>query len=205
VAHTDRCLDKYGDNYRGVGWTKSEANAETRHRVMLEMIQDSAKKVSLLDFGCGAAHFYEYIQRQGLSERIEYSGLDISPKFLDLSRSKFPSLTFYDDDVLAGADSLPNFDYIVMNGVFTFKGALSHQQMLDYWKTLTKVVFEKAKVAIAFNVTSPEVDWERDDLFHLSFADLTSFVAQLSRRFTIRHDYGLFEYATYVYRESRQA
>jgi SAM-dependent methyltransferase len=200
VAHASRCFDEYGDDYRGVGWTKSQADVETRYRVMLDVIQGSPEKVSLLDFGCGAAHLYEYMQRQGLSERIEYSGLDVTPKFLDHCRSKFSDLTFYENDVLSDSESLPSFDYIVMNGVVTYKGELSHAEMLDYWRTLIGLVFERAKVAIAFNVTSTEVDWERDDLFHLPFADLISFVTQLSRRFVIRHDYGLYEYTTYVYR-----
>jgi SAM-dependent methyltransferase len=200
VAYAERCLEEYGDNYQGVGWTKSADNADTRYRIMLEMILDSPEPVSLLDFGCGAGHLYEYIQRQGMGDRIAYSGLDVSPKFLDLSRSKFPDLTFYEADLLAGETDLPTFDYVVINGVFTYRGELSQEQMLSYWKSLTEVAFEKAAVGLAFNVISPEVDWERDDLFHLPFSDLTAFVSGLSRRFVIRHDYGLYEYTTYVYR-----
>jgi SAM-dependent methyltransferase len=183
-----------------VGWTKTADNADTRHRVMLEMIQGSPERVSILDFGCGAAHFYEYIQRHGTGDRIAYSGLDVSPKFLDLSRSKFPDLTFYEADLLSGATDLPSFDYVVMNGVFTYKGELSHEQMFRYWRSLTKLAFEKAEIGLAFNVMSTEVDWEREDLFHLPLSDLASFVSGLSRRFVVRHDYGLYEYTTYVYR-----
>jgi SAM-dependent methyltransferase len=201
VAFYERCLDRYGDEYRGVGWTKSAENADTRYRIMLEMIQDSPGRVSLLDFGCGAAHLYEYIQRSGLDDKIAYSGLDVSPKFLDLSRGKFPDLTFYEADLLAGETDFPTFDYVVMNGVFTMKDELSYRQMLDYWRALTELAFEKADVGLAFNVTSTEVDWERDDLFHLTFADLIAFVGGLSRRFLVRHDYGLYEYTTYVYRD----
>jgi hypothetical protein len=48
---------------------------------------------------------------------------------------------------------------------------------------------------------SKQVDWERDDLFHLPLDVMSSFVsANLSRRFVVRHDYPLFEYTTYVYR-----
>jgi SAM-dependent methyltransferase len=201
VAYAERCLDEYGDEYRGVGWTKSPAHADTRHRVMLEMIQGSPEGVSLLDFGCGAAHFYEYIQRVGLGDRIEYSGLDVSPKFLELSRSKFPDITFYEADLLAGDTDLPSFDYVVMNGIFTLKAEMSYEQMLGYWRNLTELAFEKAKIGLAFNAMSTEVDWERDDLFHLKFSDATSFAGELSRRFTIRHDYGLYDYTTYVYRD----
>jgi SAM-dependent methyltransferase len=201
VAYYERCLEKYGDEFRGVGWTKSAENADTRFRIMLEMIQDSPGRVSLLDFGCGAAHLYEYIQRVGLGDKIAYSGLDVSHKFLDLSRKKYPDVTFYEADLLAGEMDFPSFDYVVMNGVFTMKGEMSYEQMLGYWEALTGLAFEKANIGLAFNVTSTEVDWERDDLFHLAFADLISFVGGLSRRFLVRHDYGLYEYTTYVYRD----
>lgn len=202
VAHTERCLEEYGDEYRGVGWTKSADNADIRYQVMIDLIKDPADRVSLLDLGSGAAHLYEYIQRSGWDERIDYTGLDISPRFLQLSRSKFPDLTFYEADLLtADSDTVPIFDYVVVNGVFTYKGELSYDEMLRYWRDLTTMAFAKARVGLAFNVMSPEVDWTREDLFHLSFSDLTAFVGGLSRRFVIRHDYGLYEYTTYVYRE----
>ena len=46
-----------------------------------------------LDFGCGLWHLYEYISRESLAS-IGYSGLDISPRFLELSRQKFPEVTY---------------------------------------------------------------------------------------------------------------
>ena len=110
--------------------------------------------------------------------RLRTAASTISPKFLDLSREKFPDLTFYQADLLAGEADLPSFDYVVMNGVFTMKDEMSYGQMLDYWRTLTELAFEKADVGLAFNVMSTEVDWERDDLFHLTFADLIAFVAR---------------------------
>src|SRR5439155_23075753 len=97
--------------------------------------------------------------------------------------------------------TIPNFYYIVMTGVFTEKCELSFDEMFSYFKRLTAKVFEHAEVGIAFNVMSKQVDWERDDLFHLPFDMLASFLSQkLSRNFVIRHDYRLYEYTTYVYR-----
>ena len=46
---------------------------------------------------------------------------------------------------------------------------------------------------------SKQVDWERDDLFHLPCDPLLAFLeSELSRHCVVRHDYGLFEYTTYV-------
>ena len=65
-------------------------------------------------------------------------------------------------DVLKEPHKLANFDYIVMNGVFTEKQNLSFDQMFTYFKDLLSVIFQKPIVA-AFNVMSSHVDWERED------------------------------------------
>ena len=93
------------------------------------------------------------------------------------------------------------FDYIILNGVFTQKRDLTFDEMLVYFKSLIKIVFSKTRIGIAFNVMSKQVDWERDDLFHLPMDTLASFLTKdISRNFVIRNDYGLYEYTTYVYK-----
>ena len=199
VSHYESCLEKYGDTHLGVDWPKSE-DADTRHRIMLEVIQpDASGQAKLLDFGCGTSFLYEYILRNNIPG-IEYSGLDLSPKFIQLSRAKFPMNKYYYADILDEGTDIPNFDYIVMNGVFTEKRQLSFDEMFSYFKRAVTKVFNKANVAIAFNVMSKQVAWERDDLFHLPFDSLANFLtSELTRDFVIRNDYGLYEYTTYVY------
>lgn len=169
---------------------------------MLELIDgDGDAPVSLLDVGCGLAHLHAYMQRQPPRRPIAYSGLDLSRRMLAIAREKFPKVRFYELDLLAGRGGLPQFDYVVMNGVFTYKADLTYEEMLSYWQALLPRAFELAERGLAFNVMSTAVEWERDDLFHLPFDVLTRFVVDnLSRRFVIRHDYPLFEYTTYVYR-----
>jgi len=169
---------------------------------MLQIVsQDAPAPVTLLDFGCGAGHLYEHIRNRGLDKFIYYSGLDLSEKFVALCRSKHPGIRFYCLDILKTGAELPEFDYVVMNGVFTQKLTLSHAEMFTYFQELLKCVFAKARLGVAFNVMSKQVDWEREDLFHLSFDPLASFLTQcVSRHFVIRHDYRLYEYAVYVYR-----
>ena len=168
---------------------------------MLEVIRPSAPyPIKLLDFGCGASHLYEYVLRQKL-DHIEYSGLDLSEKSIRLSRSKFPNIDYYCLDILEDGGRVPDFDYIVMNGVFTEKRDLSFDEMLAYFKRVVSRVFSKARIGLAFNVMSSHVDWERDDLFHLPLDTLAAFlVEELSRHFVIRNDYGLYECTTYIYR-----
>jgi hypothetical protein len=136
-------------------------------------------------------------------DHIHYSGLDLSQKFLNLSRTKFPEVDYHYLDVLSDPNALPRFDYIILNGVFNSKCKLSFEWMFDYWQQLISAVFDRARVGIAFNVMSKQVDWERDDLFHLPFDMMATYLSKrISRNFVIRHDYGLWEYTTYVYREN---
>jgi SAM-dependent methyltransferase len=201
IAHYESCLERFGDSHLGVDWPKQE-DAQTRYRVMLEVVrpEDQTRTVRLLDFGCGASHLYEHMRARGL-HNISYAGLDLSEKFVELSRSKFPENQYYCVNLLDGAAVIPAFDYVVMNGVFTEKRELGFDEMFVYFKRLVKEVFKSAEIGLAFNVMSQHVDWQRDDLFHLSFDLLAAFLkTELSENFIFRNDYGLHEYTTYVYR-----
>lgn len=205
VAQCEAYLAANGDNHKGVGWP-NYADSQARYRVMLEGLLaavPAGQPVRLLDFGCGAAHFHEFLRAQNLPH-IHYTGLDLSDEFLAVSRAKFPDTTFYQLDVLAQPDALPTFDYIVLNGIFTQKCTVDFEQMWAYCQTLLTTLWPKATYGLAFNTATKQVDWERADLFHLPMDTAAAFLArQLTRHFTFRHDYGLYEYTTYLYKEPR--
>lgn len=199
VSHYEACLEKHGDSHLGVDWPNKE-DAETRYNLMLGVIRNTTEDVRLLDFGCGASHLYDHILRRNLNA-IRYSGLDVSEKFIALSRRKYPSNDYYCLDILDDPSGLPEFDYIVMNGVFTEKRGLAFGAMFEFLRDCVSAAYGKARAGLAFNVMSKQVDWERPDLFYLSFDVLAEFLAKkVSRHFVIRNDYGLYEYTVYVYR-----
>lgn len=197
--HYESCLDRHGDSHLGVDWPNAE-DAETRYRVMLDIARDSdGPRVSLLDIGCGAGHLLEYIRTAG--RPFDYRGLDISEKFVDLCRNKFPDVTFHHADLLQDTRGIDPADYLILNGVFTEKLSLSHDDMLEFVQSILTMAWPLATKGLAFNVMSTQVDWQRDDLFHLPFDALADFLTQtLTRRFTFRQDYGLYEYTVYLYR-----
>jgi hypothetical protein len=81
VAAWEECLKRHRDSAPGVGWPRNDA--DLRYRVMPDLLR-SVSDVTLLDFGCGASHFYELIQRRGLNG-IRYSGIDVSLLFLEFT------------------------------------------------------------------------------------------------------------------------
>lgn len=199
VKHYENCLEIYGDSHKGVDWP-NEQDALIRYQVMLDVIKDN--DTSLLDFGCGAAHLYQYILDRRYN--IQYYGLDMSQTFIELCKTKYPNGCFICADILKeSADKIPQVDYMIMNGVFTEKLKLSFDEMEKYFQDMLCCLFKKANKGIAFNVMSKAVDWERDDLFHMPTERLIDFlVKNLSRNFIIRNDYGLYEYTVYVYKNS---
>lgn len=200
VKHYESCYQKHGDNCLGVGWN-NQNDLSKRFEVMLGVIKgDSSNKIKLLDLGCGTAMLYEYIQDKK-NNNIIYSGLDLSAKYIEVSRRKFPRNKFYLLDILEDDKALPQFDYIVMNGVFTQKRDLTFDQMFEYMKNMVLTAFRKIDKGIAFNVMSQKVDWENDGNFYLSFDKLGDFLREeVSADFIFRTDYGLYEYTTYVYK-----
>jgi SAM-dependent methyltransferase len=202
VAHYEACLAKHGDTHLGVDWPNPE-DARKRYRVMLDLIPRRADggRPRLLDFGCGASHLYDYMLAEGRDD-VAYIGLDLSPEFVDLSRSKFPGNDYVCGDVLADESLLPSYDFAVMNGVFTEKRDMSFEDMFAYFERLATLLFERAGAGIAFNLMSKQVDWEREDLFHVPFDMLAAFLTKkLTRNYVIRNDYGLYEYTVYVFKE----
>ncbi len=191
---------EHGDSADGVGWT--DADAPLRYRTMLEAIRPGTARPSVLDFGCGAAHLLDHLQAHAPGS-VDYHGIDVSEDAIALCRRKHPDASFECLDVLTAADDAwPAYDYILMNGIFTWKGPLTDEQMWDYLRDLLRRVFAHARVGVAFNVMSTQVDWRRDDLFHAALDPLVSFLSrEVSRHVVVRADYGLYEYTVYVYRE----
>jgi SAM-dependent methyltransferase len=201
VDHYEKCFEEHGDSHLGVDWP-NEKDVLTRYRVMLELVSKDNKQKTLLDFGCGLSHFYDFIKKQN-QKTIVYSGLDLSKKMIAASKIKYPHNKYYILDILKD-NSLPVFDYIIMNGVFTEKLDLSYNEMFAFFKKMVKKIFSKVNIGLAFNTMSKHVDWERDDLFHLSFDELASFLTnEVSKDFIIRNDYGLYEYTTFVYNNQK--
>ena len=77
--------------------------------------------------------------------------------------------------------------------------------MTELAQSLIAAAFRAARIGIAFNVMSAHVDRERADLFHWPFDALAAFLKRdVSRHYSFRADYGLYEYTCFVRRAPRR-
>ena len=169
-----------------------------------ELIKNNLK-IKILDFGCGCCHLYQYIKNNipNYKDFIEYNGLDISLKFCQFSKQKFPDINIFNLDVINDESkftSLPQFDYIILNGVFTEKRNLSFNQMENFLHTILNKIKTKANKGIVFNLMTPFVDWKDDKLFYYSYDKMGTFLKQnISKNFIFDQSYNLWEYSIYIY------
>jgi cyclopropane fatty-acyl-phospholipid synthase-like methyltransferase len=198
-----QCLIEHGDSNLGVNWP-NKSDVDVRHEVMLNILQknETTTSMSLLDFGCGLGHFYEYIKNNNFIPLVSYTGIDINNEHIEMARKKHPNLNWIATDIHTDNTQIyEKYDYIICNGVFTVKHTLSHEQMWEFMTSTLEKLWTKTNKGIAFNVMSKLVDWERDDLFHVSMDELGLFLKNnLSRNFIIRNDYKLYEYTVYIYK-----
>ena len=199
IAYYEACLAQHGHGPKAVNW-KSEGDARVRYDIMLGMIGDKTAPASLLDFGCGLAGLKSHMDQLGLA-KLRYTGLEISKKFATQARRLHRNVDIICCDVLRPCVTLTNFDYIIMNGIFTRRHDLSNAEMQAYMQSLLITLFKYCNIGLAFNVMSRAVDWENEALFHPDPGLLLSFVGQqLTPHFALRNEYGLHESALYLYR-----
>lgn len=201
LAQYEACFLEHGRTPLGVNWPNA-VDLDRRFDVMLGVLRPEPHRPSLLDLGCGPGLLLDHLEVIGRREAIDYSGIELSELMLQAARRQWPGYDFRRRDIVREPLAARSFDYVILNGVLTWRPSVPRAEMVDYALDLLAAAFEAARVGIAFNVMSKLVDWERDDLFHWGFDEMaTAVAARLSRHLTIRADYGLYEYTVYVYRE----
>mgnify|MGYP001139586065 FL=1 len=121
-----------------VGWLDGSENALTRNEKLYEAgILDED---SILDVGCGVAHFYEFLNNQGWKGK--YLGIDPNKEAIEL----------IDEDINAMCgtiEDLPDFmkyDWVIASGVFN----VGLQESLAFW-TIHNMIC-RAKKGVVFNM-----------------------------------------------------
>ena len=204
VGHYEKVLKQFGPTPRGADWP-NDADLAVRFGVMLEILDDAGERPALLDLGCGAGLLLDYLAASGGIDRVRYQGIDLSRVMTDLAKTRWPTHEFSCRDIVAAALPDQSVDVVIMNGVLNERVSLSTDAMIQHAQALIAAAFRAARVGIAFNVMNAHVDWQRDDLFHWPFDALAAFLKRdVSPNYTLRADYGLYEYTCFVRRHPRR-
>ena len=97
------------DQLECVGWLDGSANSLIRNNKLYEIgIQEND---SVLDVGCGVAHFYNFLLDQGWSG--EYLGVDPNKAAIDMVEESINTMCGTIDDV---GDT--QYDWVIASGIF---------------------------------------------------------------------------------------
>lgn len=195
VSHYEARLREHGPTARGMDW-KDEESQRLRFSILCEVAELSER--SIYEVGTGAAHLCTYLQQE--HSTAVYSGCDLSPEMVEAARRLHPGAEIEVRDILLERPA-DRYDFVVCSGVFHVKLEAPDSQWRDYTFDVIRRMYAMCKVAIAFNLMTDRVDFRADGLFYADPGEILDFCrSELSRYVTLRHDYPLYEFTTYVYR-----
>ncbi len=188
-------MREHGATARGMDW-KDEESQRLRFSVLCGVAELSGR--SVYEVGAGAAHLCTYLQHE--QPTATYAGCDLSSDMVEAARRLHPDADIQVRDVLTDPPSR-RYDFVFCSGVFHVKLAASDREWREYMYEVIRRMYATCDVAIAFNLMTDQVDYRAEGLYYAKPADIFEFCrSELSRYVTLRHDYPLNEFTTYVYR-----
>lgn len=151
---------------------------------------------SILDIGCGFGDFYQYLKDNNI--KVDYTGIDICPVFIDVCRKRFPEAHFEVIDIQKD-NITKSFDYVISSQ--TFNNKLKYENNEIIIRDVIKKSYEICNIAVAIDMLSNYVDFKEKHLYYYSPEEIFRFCKTLTKRVLLRHDYPLFEFLICLYKD----
>jgi len=187
-------LSQHGVSSKAVGWKDQESQL-LRFEKLAEVIPGNTDSYTVVDWGCGYAAMYDFLQEKKLGCK-KYYGYDISADMLHKARELHP-----DDglELIQSADVTTNADYTFVSGTFNVRFSASDEAWSANIKEVLQKLAEKTTRGLAFNLLTTYVDWKQENLFYADPMEFFDFCKKnLSRKVTLIHDYPLYEWTMLV-------
>lgn len=188
-------FSKYGNSEKSVFWPKGRQ--KERFDALTRSI--SKRNFSVLDFGCGLGHLFQYLNENYRGEFI-YHGVDIVDSFINHNILTYPNTNFQLIEDYTEINQ--SFDHILISGVFNmsyFEDLEEHKDMV--YKILAGL-FNKTKVYLSVNFMSDQVDYTQEGAYHQNIVELLKFVSgTLSKRYILDCSYMPYEFTITVFKD----
>lgn len=188
-------LNQHGYSPQTLGWGQ-----HGRHEVRFEVLTEQALKAprsSVLDYGCGFADLYDFLQERGW--RGKYTGVDIVPDLLTIARRRRPELDLRELDITDDDVQLGNFDFVISSGVFNAKLKIGDNR--EYISRSLRTLHGAARTALSVDFLSTYVDFQKPGAWHTDPEWALSQAKLLSRRISLRQDYMPYEFAITIFKD----
>ncbi len=181
-------FNQHGVSMKTVKWGSNHSQ-QSRFGVLAEIADLSGK--SILDVGCGFADLYDYLKTR--YQGMAYTGLELVADMAAQAQKRQP-----DCEILIGdIDSLEpdrKWDYVMLSGVLNIS-------CYDYASAehLVRRMFSHALQGVAINFLSRYSTGSLSlESAYYDPADFVNLAAQLTRRFTLQHNYRDNDFTLYL-------
>lgn len=192
VRRYTRRFEEFGVDVRALA-----SGTDERHRLQhaVHASVGNLDGTTLLDVGCGLAHYYTYLRERGIG--VNYIGYDIVPAFLESNRERYPEAEFVLRD--AAAEGFAHeADYVVMCEVFNNR--YEHASNVEVVQKVVREAFAVARKAVSIDLLSTYVDYQVPNAYYYSPEELFAFAKTLTPLVALRHDYLPFHFTLMLYK-----
>ncbi len=193
-AYYSEKLSEFGPSSKGVDWNGPESQ-QARFDLLIKHLQIQANS-SFLDFGCGYGELFTYLS--GRFNSIDYLGYDIVQTSIDSAKRIHEG---FQSDFVSVLPQVPNWDYVLMSGVFNVKGEVDEAEWDVYVVSKINSLIPRASKGISFNMltTFNDVHLRKS---HLYYADPFELLSKLKINppwtVVLDHSYPMWEYTVTI-------
>lgn len=204
MSHFNEIKNLYRSSYKVHGdspaalLTPKGRNA-TRYSAIDPFLKDVES--TICDYGCGFGYLYQYIKNFPNGLKLDYTGVDMLPEFINQCKEKYKDANFFvvDSDEHVGK----NYDIVFSSGVFNIKTDDNSEISKKYAFERIRYLFEITNDVFICDFLSDFVDFKQSNSQHFSVQEIADFcVKNLGRKFQIRHDLLPYEFTLIVHKNS---
>ncbi len=195
ISHFTHLAERHGVSFRSVDWGSKESQ-ELRFSIFAQAGNLNGR--TILDVGCGMGDFYNWLNQTGI--KADYTGVDITPKMIEIAKQRFPGVCFEINNLLdltSNKIEPGQYDYVFASGIFCYR----EHEPFEFMKNMVENMFKISKKTLTFNSLSLMApDKERKE-FYADPVKIVSFCQTLTPWIIFRHDYHPRDFTVYMYKE----
>lgn len=198
IRHYDKACHAYGN----IGWQASLWSSEeeqiTSFQTLLQVVLPGfipqKQTIELLDVGCGQGDLYQLAS--STFGKVNYTGIDFSPKMIEIAKKKYPKGNFE----LSNLNSIEKqYDFVIGSGIFNIKT----ENHIDHVKKSILKLFKLSKIGISLSFIAKGM-WEKetDGLFYFDSKELLDFCFSITKFLKFDQVSVPGHFVLYLYREN---
>ena len=190
----DRNAEKYGDSPKAFDWGSRESQNK-RFDVLCDLVP-RYEAFTLLDVGCGLGALWGWLATR-FDRPFSYTGVDISPKMIQLAQEKHPNLIFKVHDMAEPLEE--RYDYVLLSGTLN-KRIAEEEEQTAWARRVIRNCWDAAEKGLAYNMLSTYADHTAPDDYQYNPCKILRYAMSLSRWAKLDHTYMPHDFTVYLWR-----